>query len=198
MKALKVFGIVLGLIVVVILVMIAMQSPQSHVERSITINASPSAVFPYFNDFKKFNEWSPWVKLDPNIQQTYEGPPAGVDSKMSWTSEKLGPGSQWIIESEENKRVKTGLQFGGFDGRFFSEAVMDPIEKGTRVTYHYYGDVSNTGFVNVMMGKFFGMFMDSMLGKDYEKGLNNLKDVVEQQPQISPDANAATDSTGVK
>ena len=200
MNALKIFGIVFGFFTVVLLVTITLQSPQTHVERSITINASPSTVFPYFNDLKKYNEWWAWGKLDPNIQQTYEGPPSGVGSKMSWISynPEIGTGSQWIEESEENKRVKAGLQFAGLEGHYVSEAVLSPIKNGTRVTYHYYGDVSNTGIGNVLIGKFFGMFTDNLVGKDYEQGLKNLKEVVEQQPQISPLPRSTTDSTAVR
>jgi len=34
-----------------------------------------------------------------------------------------------------------------------------------------------------VMGKFMSLFMDNMLGKDYEKGLSNLKAQAESQPQ---------------
>ncbi len=199
MKALKIFGIVLGIIIVVLLVVITLQSPQTHVERSVTINALPSTVFPYFNDLKKINEWWAWAKLDPNIQLTYEGPPSGVGSKMNWISyiPEIGTGSRWIVESEESKRVKAELHFAGFDGQYVSEAILVPMENGTRVIYHYYSDVSNTGAGNVFLGKFFGMFTDSRVGKDYEQGLKNLKELVEQQPQISRPA-PTTDSTAVR
>lgn len=184
MKALKFLGIGLGALLVLIIVVTSMQSPKSHLERSVVINAQPASIFAYVNNLKNFNEWSPWHNLDPNTKYDFEGPEAGVGAKMSWKSdhEEVGEGVQWIVESEENKRVKTGMQFGGFEGDYFAEVVLEPTENNaTKVTWHYYGDVSNASTFGAAAGKFFGMFMDGMLGPSYEKGLASLKQVVERK-----------------
>lgn len=44
-----------------VLVDASMQPAKFRVERSITIDAKPSAIFPYVNEQKKSLEWSPWA-----------------------------------------------------------------------------------------------------------------------------------------
>jgi len=192
-KAIKIVGIVVVAIVALVAIVGAFMSPKSHMEWSIVVNAQPSAVFQQINSFKNHGKWSPWMEQDPNTKTTFEGPDSGVGSKMSWTSEKLGNGSQWIIESDENKHLKTGMSFE-MEGAYTSDIYLEPTDGGTKVTWTYDGDVSGAGMATSIMGKVMGKFMDGMLGPDYEKGLSNLKTLAESQPQ-NP---ASADSTTVK
>ncbi|MCU0418180.1 MAG: SRPBCC family protein [Cyclobacteriaceae bacterium] len=181
MKILKIIGIGLVAILLLAVVFTVFQSPQSHLARSVVINAPDSVIFEYVNNYQKFNAWSPWAKLDANTQYMYDGPTAGVGARMSWVSKHpdVGTGAQWIVESEPYKRVKSGMQFGDFEGEFFAQVDIEPAEGGHRVTWHYYGDVSTASAAGAFMGKFFGLFMDGMLGPQYEDGLKNLKAVAE-------------------
>lgn len=52
------------LVLVAVLAGVAFLLPREvAVSRAITIAAPPEAVFPYINDLKKFNAWSPWAKI---------------------------------------------------------------------------------------------------------------------------------------
>ena len=54
-------------VIVGVLIIIGLFLPNTaHVERRITIQASPSAVFSVINDIKAFNLWSPWARIDPD------------------------------------------------------------------------------------------------------------------------------------
>jgi hypothetical protein len=194
MKALKITGIVILSIMVIATVTLAVMSPKSHLERSVIINAQPASVYEELVSFKNFNSWSPWYKIDPNMKQSFEGPPSGVGAKMSWDSEnpEVGKGSQWIMDVEENKRVKSGMNFGGMDGNFIAEFILEPAPEGTKVTWTYDGDVSNTSVANAAMGKFFGAFMDSMLGPSLEQGLEGLKKKIESKPAVESQEIVAT------
>jgi Polyketide cyclase / dehydrase and lipid transport len=200
MKVLKYAGMALGAVIALVTIIVVMQSPQKHMERSIVINAEPAAIYPYVNNFHKASEWSPWKKIDPNMQQNFGGPEEGVGAKMSWTSEngQVGEGEQWITESEPNKRVKSGVKFGDMEGEYFGELVLEPVEGGTKVTWHYMGDVSNASATGAAFGKFFSMFMDSMLGPQYEQGLSDLKILVENQPAPPLMEAVPADSTAAK
>lgn len=194
MKAIKIIGIGLGAIIAIALIGVAFMSPKSHMERSIVINASPALVFQQLTNYKNFNTWSPWAAMDPSAKYTFEGPEAGPGTKMSWVGDesKVGSGSQWIIEQEENRRVKSGMQFGGMEGTYFAEFILEPVEGGTQVTWTYDGDVSGTGMMNASFGKLFGLMTDAMLGPQYEDGLKRLKEMVESMPTSHP---APSDST---
>lgn len=190
MKVIKIVGIVVLAIVAIAVVSVSVMSPRSHMERSTIIQAQPAAVYEELISFQNFNTWSPWSTIDPEAKYTFEGPPSGVGAKMSWESdnENLGDGSQWIIEAQENRRVKTGMQFAGIEGNFTAEFVLEPAEgSSTKVTWTYDGDVSNTGAMNAAMGKFFGAFTDSMLGPQFEQGLVALKRRVESKPPSLPE-----------
>ena len=74
MKALKTLGFAFAGVVAVIAMVLVFKSPQSHMQRSVVIQAPPASVYQQLISFKNFNAWSPWAKLDPNTRYTYEGP----------------------------------------------------------------------------------------------------------------------------
>jgi hypothetical protein len=185
-RALKIIGVVVVGLIALIGVTSAFLSPKTHMERSAVINAPAATIFEQVNTIKNTNSWQPWGKQDPNLKVNYEGPESGVGEKMSWQSEKMGNGSQWIIESTQDKHVKIGMQFAAFDGTYSADVNLEPAEGGTKVTWTYDGDVTGTGMATSVMGKIMGMFTNSMLGDDYEKGLSNLKVIAEKNAQQPP------------
>jgi hypothetical protein len=190
MKALKIIGIILLVIIAIGLVAVLMQPGQAHIEKSIVINAPASSVFPEVSDFQKFNAWSPWAKMDPEAKQTIEGPAASVGHKMAWDGPKTGTGTQWTEEIRENEYVKNGMKFGGSETTYYNEFILTPEGDGTKVTWTY--DGANAG----LSGKAMWLVMGSMLSNQYEQGLNDLKQIVESKPAPQPET-TPTDSTAV-
>jgi effector-binding domain-containing protein len=173
-------------VVVVLLAGIAFFLPDSaHVERSITIARPPSQVFTVLNSYRRFNDWSPWFELDPNAKVTISGPVSGIGAKYAWTGNRdVGSGSQEIINSKPYELVKTALDFGDM-GRSFATFRITPAGQGTQLTWTF-----DTNFNGKLVSRYFGLMMDSMIGKDYDKGLAKLKALVESFP--------AADITGVQ
>ena len=77
--------IVVAVLVIGVLLVAATRPADVRVSRTAMLAAPPSMVFPHLNDLRKFQDWSPWAKLDPNCQLTFEGPATGVGSSFSWT-----------------------------------------------------------------------------------------------------------------
>lgn len=175
MKLLKwIFRLVI--VLAVLFVGIAYLLPREvSVVRSTDINAPASEIFPHFNNLSATEAWSPWLDRDPNVQVTYNDIPEGAGAAMTWASEnpQVGNGSQEIVESVENMRVVTALDFGP---QGTAEATFELLETGgvTNVTW---GFVTDTGMNP--MARWFGLMMEDFLGPDYEKGLANLKALVE-------------------
>lgn len=169
--------IIIGLIVIVAAAVGgAFLLPQNvHVERSTVIAASPDQVFAVVNDLTRAKEWGPWYKREPNMKLTVDGPPAGVGAKISWESETEGKGSQEIVESTPFSTVKTKLEFEGA-GTAYAVFVLTTVEGGTNVLWSMDTDVG----MNPVM-RYMGMMFDTWVGKDYEEGLANLKQLVESQ-----------------
>jgi hypothetical protein len=171
--------IVLGLIgIVVVLVGISYFLPnQAQVSRSITIDATPAQVFPYVNSLRKFNEWSPWAQLDPDMEQTFTGPDEGPGQMLSWQSDnpQVGSGSQTITESEPDRRVAVELDFGEM-GTADSAWELAQSGAGTEVIWSFESELGYNPFMRYM-----GLMFDSVIGADYEKGLAALKTLVESE-----------------
>lgn len=150
-----------------------------HVQRSTVVQASPEEVFSIVNDWTRFNEWSPWAKMDSNTKYTLEGPPTGVGAKMSWTSDVTGNGMQEIVESDPFKTVKSKLDFGD-QGTAFATFTFEPVEGGTKVVWAFESDLGMNP-----VSRYMGLMFDGWIGKDYEAGLASLKTLVEAQALAS-------------
>lgn len=196
MSTLRLFGLVVLALIMAVLIGIAVQSPKATMQRSIVIDAPPARVFAYVNDLRMFNEWSPWTALDSSTEYTFRGPTKGPGARMEWysTHEQVGDGEQWIIEVHENEYVKMGMRFSDFEGNFYAEFILEPQDGQTEVTWTYHGDVSQSSLGWKIMGKAFGMFIDSMLGPLYEDGLKSLKRRVEEHPLLPMDQLVPVDS----
>lgn len=174
-KILKVLAVL-----VLLLVVVAFLLPRSvHVERQTTISAPRATVFTLVNGFQNFNKWSPWHDRDPQTQYSYSGPSLGIGARMSWSSQdpNVGSGSQEIVESQPWELVKTKLDFGP-DGIATAHFKLVPQGSGTQVIWGFDTDLGNNP-----VSRYFGLFLDRMLGPDYEKGLAGLKKLAESLPK---------------
>ena len=168
--------IIVAIIVALFIVVVIMQPSEFRVERSGTVAAPAKEVFAQVNDFHNWEAWSPWAKRDPAMKQTYEGPPAGKGAIYSWTGNKqVGEGRMTITESRPSEYVRINLEFlRPFKATNTAEFAFKPQGSETAVTW------SMTGRKNFVF-KAFGLFMnmDKMVGNDFEKGLAQMKRVVE-------------------
>ena len=176
----KIIKFILAFLAIAILavVVIGFFLPQTtQVERSISINQSTDKVFAIVNNLSRFSEWSPWHEIDPNTQYEFSGPESGVGAKMSWNSEHkhVGTGTQEIIESDENEKVVIALDFGQ-QGKPIAQIHTTAQGDSTEVTWKLLSDAEGN-----IIGKYFNLMLDSMLGPMYEKGLTKLKTVAEAE-----------------
>jgi effector-binding domain-containing protein len=181
--------LLLVVVVAIVLIGVAFALPGSaHVERSIAINRPASEVFAVLNGYRRFNDWSPWAMKDPNAKYTITGPLAGVGAKQSWIGDPktVGSGSQEITESTPDTSLTTALDFGDMGkARAHFALVPDSAPTNTRVTWTLdtQAPLALDGQLlwNVV-GRYMGLFMDKMIGPDYEQGLARLKTLVEGFP----------------
>lgn len=182
-------NILIGLVVLVALAVgVAFVLPQhATAKRETVMAASPQQVFLIVNDMSRWNDWAPWAKMDPEMKLKFEGPAQGVNAKMSWTSAKLGNGSITITSAEEFKKIVQALDFDGASATSTFEFV--PADGGTKVTWTFENDAGMNP-----ISRYFGLLVDSMVGKDYETGLANLKLLAEADAKASAEAQAAADA----
>jgi len=177
MKILKFLFIGIGTIVVLVLVAALFLPKTYRVERSVIIHAPQPLVMEQVKSLKKMNEWSPFTEQDPEIQITYTGTEGQVGSSASWKGKKAGEGSQTITKLS-NDRMDSKLIFKkpmeGTSTAFFQ---TERDGRDVRATWGMEG--KNPYPFNVMC-----IFMDNVIGKEYEKGLAKLKARCEQMSRI--------------
>jgi Polyketide cyclase / dehydrase and lipid transport len=178
MRFLKRLAIGLILLAVAFLTVVWMQPDDYRLTRSTTIAAPASVVFAQVNDLNRWEDWSPWAKLDPNAKITFEGPQAGVGASFRWDgNDKVGAGTMTITESKPNQRVATRTDFAKpFEGTSHSDFVFSQIGDQTNVIWTMSGTHNFIGKAMCLV-----MSMETMLGPDFERGLAQLKAVVERK-----------------
>lgn len=156
---------------------IATRPGEFTITRTQRIKATPDRIFPHINDFHKWEAWSPWEKLDPNLKRTYSGSPAGPGAVYEWSSSdnKVGQGRMEITSAIEPTNVGIRLDFIR-PWKATNDIQFSLVPEGTDsvVTWSMKG---NRNFVMKAMGMV--MDMDKLVGADFEKGLDALKAVAE-------------------
>ncbi|MDH6288801.1 SRPBCC family protein [Rhodococcus sp. NM-2] len=155
-----------------------MASDDFLVERSTVIDASPDAVQPLLDNFRLWQSWSPWENVDPDLKRTYSGPASGVGAAYAWEgNRKAGAGSMVITESVPGSKVVLDLKFlKPFKADNVTTFLLEPNSAGTTVRWQMTGKTNR--FFKIV-GVLFPM--DKMVGKDFEKGLAQLKAAAEQR-----------------
>ena len=147
------------------------------VTRSIDVNAPADQIYPHLVDFHKWESWSPWEELDPNMDKEYSGSDQGVGAIYSWSgNKKAGVGRMEITEASQPSKVEVALDFiKPFKSSNTTGFHLEPHGDGTKVVWTMVGP-------STFMTKVMGIFksMDKMIGPDFEKGLAKLKAVSEK------------------
>jgi hypothetical protein len=140
--------------------------------RSIEVKAPPARIFALINDLHGWAAWSPYEKKDPDMKRTFSGSPAGKGAVYEWDgNNSVGKGRMEIIDAVVPSKVTIKLDFiKPFEGHNIADFILVPRGDTTEVTWLMHGP---TPFVSKLMQVFVNM--DTMIGKDFETGLANLK-----------------------
>lgn len=173
----KSIAIVLALLIAAILIYAATKPDSFRLERSTHIKAPPEKIFVLIDDFKQWEAWSPWEKIDPALKRTYSGAASGVGAIYEWNGNKdIGQGRMEIIESTPPAKVSLKLDFvTPFEAHNFVDFSLSAEGDSTTVTQAMYGP---SPYISKLMTIFFSM--EKMVGDRYEEGLDNLKTLAEK------------------
>jgi effector-binding domain-containing protein len=141
---------------------------QVHMERSAVIGARPATVHFLLTSFRNADKWLPCYELDPKAKYTLSGPDFGVGATLQWAGEKIGSGTQVVVESRPPDYAKCALDFAGMETTTETFHLTSEGE-GTRVVWGIDADMGKGP-----VGRWFGLLMDTMAGKDFEKALARL------------------------
>lgn len=176
MSNLSIIFICLGVALVLLLAYAATRPDEFRVERRLRIAAPADKVWPLVSELRAFNRWNPYDRKDPLIKSTYSGAPSGVGSRYDWESKEVGVGSLEITGQQPGRAVQMKLDFvKPFEAHNNAEFALQPTPDGaTEVRWTMAGP-------NNFIGKLMGVFidMDKMVGRDFEDGLQNLRQLAE-------------------
>lgn len=177
-------AILMVLAVAGLVLFIATRPAAFRVARSATMAAPPDVVFGLLADFHQWSRWSPWEKLDPQMNKTFEGAPSGAGASYLWKgNSKAGEGRMTIVESKPPERLAIRLEFlRPFAATNHTVFTVAPTAQGSVVDWEMTGD-------RTFMFKAFGLLvgMDKMVGRDFEEGLANLKKIAQEGRAGAPE-----------
>jgi uncharacterized protein YndB with AHSA1/START domain len=159
----------------VLLLVIGLLLP-SHfrVERMANINAPAEKVYALIADPREWKRWTVWNQRDPAMKIDYSGPASGVGARWAWQSKTEGNGEMEFTETLPNQRVGYKLSFPDLGMQSAGVVTIAPASAGVRVSWTNEGEMGANP-----INRWFGLFMDRMVGKDFDAGLANLKRLAE-------------------
>lgn len=174
---LKIIAVIIIVVIAGVLILAAAKPDTFRVQRAASVKAPPEKVFALINDFNRWGAWSPWEKKDPAMKRTFGATTGGKGATYAWDGDKnVGQGRMEIAESVAPSKVTIKLDFvRPFEAHNTVDFTLERQGDATNVTWAMQGDTP-------YFAKIIHLFidMDSMVGKDFETGLANLKVAVEQ------------------
>ncbi|MBN1154151.1 SRPBCC family protein [candidate division KSB1 bacterium] len=176
MKVLKtIIFIILALILLFLIVALFLPSSYT-LERSTEIKQPVEAVYNTVLDYDLRLQWDPWLAKDSTATtDIMTGDSTGVGAKWSWDGKIVGAGFEKVENVVPYEKIDAKLQFTR-PQEMASDIVwnFEPLPEGTKVTWTISG---NLGYP---FERYMGLMMESFLGKDFEHGLQSLKELIEK------------------
>ncbi|MGE6221402.1 SRPBCC family protein [Nubsella zeaxanthinifaciens] len=178
MKFLKIFLAVIVVLVAIILIGGTLLPKTYSVSRSVTIAAPDTVVYQHIANFNNFLKWNAWSKMDTTSKYDLKGSPEQVGHQYHWKGEKSGEGEMSITAVTPYQQIKMDLKFiKPFESLANVTFDLSKQADGTKVTWTMSGDNNIIGrWMCLVMGG-----MDKMIGKDFESGLQSLKEMSEKK-----------------
>lgn len=167
-------GIFIGIVFAI--AVLALATPKHFdISRSIVVHRPLEVVFDDLRLLKRQNQWSPWAKRDPQMEERFTGTDGQVGATNHWKGNKeVGEGQQQITKIVEGERIESELRFiKPFKSTSTAYLVTEPVDReSTRVSWGFSG---KNGFpMNFVM-----MLLKKSMARDFEQGLAQMKEQLE-------------------
>jgi hypothetical protein len=147
------------------------------IEKSISIGRSPATVFDYLKYTRNQDNFNVWNMTDPGMKKEYKGTDGTIGFVYGWDSTKknVGAGEQETTGMEEGKRIEYALRFfRPMQNTGISAFEISSPGEGTSLVRWIFESPSKFPM------SLFSPIFKILLGKDLEKGLGNLKVILEK------------------
>jgi len=162
-------------LVIAVLLLAAMMPSRYKVEKTAIINKPIGEVMNKVGDLNHYARWNPWQQMDPSSSKNVTGTPQTTDHKYSWHGKKVGEGSL-TIKSIDDRHIHFDLEF------------LKPWKSHAKDNWSFenYDNLAtkviwqNSGDLPWPMARLMGPIINRNLNHQFEKGLDNLKKMVEE------------------
>lgn len=148
--------------------------------RTIIINRPKAEVYAFLRQLKKQKLWMPWLMKNPNLILKYKGEDGKTGAASYWKGSNRLEGIQKITKVHEGKILETQLLFlKPYKALCLNYMAVKELEpERTKMVWGIKGVHKFPASVFML---FYGMGMERTIGKDFDEGLNNLKNRLEKQ-----------------
>ncbi|MFE3192123.1 SRPBCC family protein [Nocardia sp. NPDC059240] len=145
------------------------------IHRETVIKADPTQLQALIDDFHQWRKWSPWEDTDPAMERVYSGADRGIGARYFWNGNRKAGRGDMEITSATAEAIGIKLNFEKpFKASNHVTFEFRPAGDTTAVTWRMTGQQNG---IMAIVGKL--MPMDRLVGKDFEKGLAQLKAAAE-------------------
>jgi effector-binding domain-containing protein len=176
MKNLKWVGITALVLILLFLILAFLLPSQYNVTRSTIIKQPPDYCFQGVVNMQYRKQWDPWLDKEKQKDVYIEVTPQYTGSIYRWNGDTIGSGKMVIDSIVPFEHIYSTLTF------------IKPQEMLAHVVWHFEKHPEGTkatwqisGELNYPLERWFGLFIENALGKDFETGLNNLERFLEQK-----------------
>lgn len=147
------------------------------VERRITILAPPSAIFPLLNDLRNWPLWTAWGGGE-DLHLTYGATVSGEGAEQRWEGRRMA-GVMRIVKSEADERIDYETSINGGAYQIVGRIELQPDGACTRLVWKCAWDRAENPY-----RRYFDLLLRWMMRRDFARGLDNLKTLVEQAESV--------------
>lgn len=171
------------LIVAVLVVVVGVLLPDhGHVERSVEVSSPVRQIFDAANTLRRFPEWSPERRLDPQLRMTYEGKRNGTGAIVNWEGNPtVGKGALTIVSSDEDSQVKMKVENDFAGTNKFYTITLNPSENGktTKIVWAYDADYGWD-----LQARYAGLYIHGKPDSTVQTAVSNFANMLASFPNV--------------
>lgn len=148
------------------------------VRRSVQVQADAPRLYALVGDLKAWEQWGPWKENDASLETTLGEKTSGVGASQSWIG-RDGDGRLVFTRVDPQSGVRFDLFFNEDHITMPCSLTYQPSGNGHEVTWEMRGAIPVP-----VLGGYFALTMDGMIGPMFERGLQKLKSAAEASPSL--------------
>ncbi|MBN2165821.1 MAG: SRPBCC family protein [Marinilabiliaceae bacterium] len=171
-KALLSILIIIILLIGIVVIWLGTQKSTIEISKSIEVKANSQKAFNVVSNFHTWNEWSPWIAIEPQSETTINGRGNEPKNSLSWKGLLIGEGSIEHLEFNNNAIIQKINYIKPFKSTADAQFLFTPTTDGVKITW------SMTNKMPYLL-RFLTSKMEIIISDDFERGLRMLKDLIE-------------------